>query len=140
MRFFDYKTRVRYGETDRMGVSYYANYFVWFEVARSEYFRALGFLYTEFEKEGYFLPAAEANCRYLAPSTYDDELTVRTSVSYMRQSSIRFEYQIFKNNGKKPIATGYTIHVFIDKSQKPTRIPDFLRDKVELASLLETVK
>src|SRR5690349_12733384 len=97
MKYFDFKTRVRYGETDKMGISYYANYLVWFEAARTEYFRALDLIYTEFEKKGIMLPVAEAHCRYLGPSSYDDELTIRTSVSQMRQSSIRFEYQVFKN-------------------------------------------
>lgn len=118
-----------------MGVSYYANYFVWFEAARTEYFRSLGFVYSEFEKEGYFLPVAEAGCRYFAPSSYDDCLTVRTSVSQMRQSSIRFEYQVFKNGSAKPIATGFTVHVFSNKHLKPTRIPEHLKSKVELFAL-----
>lgn len=141
MRYFDYITRVRYGETDRMGISYYANYLVWFEAARTEYFRSLGLVYTEFEKQSIFLPVAEAQCRYLAPSSYDDEITVRTVVSQMRQSSLRFEYQVFKNlstsDGKaaKPIATGYTVHVFSGPGLKPIRIPEVLKSQVELTSL-----
>ncbi len=135
MKFFDYETRVRYAETDRMGISYYANYFVWFEAARTEYFRAIGFVYSEFEKEGILLPVAEAHCRYLGPSSYDDVLTVRTVVSQIRQSSLRFEYQILRNGGAKPIATGYTIHVFSGRDLKPIRIPETLKSKVELASL-----
>ena len=135
MRFFDYKTRVRYAETDQMGISYYANYFIWFEAARTEYFRALGLVYSQFEKEGIFLPVAEAHCRYMSPSSYDDEITVRTAVSQMRQSSLRFEYQAFKNQGTKPIATGYTVHVFSGRNLKPMRIPEMLKSKVELTSL-----
>lgn len=133
MKFFDYKTRVRYGETDRMGVSYYANYFVWFEAARTEYFRSLGLVYTEFEQRGILLPAAEAYCRYLQPSTYDDLITVRTIVSQIRQSSLRFEYQVFKAGNPKPIATGHTIHVFSDRNLKPTRVPEALKSKVEIS-------
>lgn len=133
MKFFDYQTRVRYAETDRMGISYYANYFVWFEAARTEYFRALGFVYSEFEKQGILLPVAEAQCRYLGPSSYDDVLTVRTVVSQIRQSSIRFEYQVLINGSTKPIASGYTIHVFSDRNLKPIRIPEALKSKVELA-------
>src|SRR3989338_4781682 len=133
MKIFDYQTRVRYAETDRMGISYYANYLVWFEAARTEYFRALGFVYSEFEKQGILLPVAEACCRYLSPSSYDDILTVRTLVSQMRQSSIRFEYQVLKNEDAKPIATGYTIHVFSNQSLKPIRIPEILKSKVELS-------
>ena len=135
MKIFDYETRVRYGETDQMGISYYANYFVWFEAARTEYFRALGFVYSEFEKQGLLLPVAEAFCRYLGPSSYDDLVTVRTVVSQMRQSSIRFEYQVLKNKEVKPIATGYTVHVFSDRNLKPKRIPEILKSKVELTQL-----
>ena len=135
MKFFEYETRVRYAETDRMGISYYANYFVWFEAARTEYFRALGFVYSEFEKQGVFLPVAEAQCRYIGPSSYDDLLTIRTVVSQIRQSSIRFEYQVLKNKDTKPIATGYTIHVFSNRNLKPIRIPEILKSKVELTHL-----
>ena len=134
MKFFDYKTRVRYGETDRMGVSYYANYLVWFESARTEYFRALGLIYTEFEKEGILLPCAEAYCRYLQPSTYDDLITVRVVVSQIRQSSLRFEYQVSKEGNPKPIATGHTVHVFSDQNLKPMKVPDILKSKVEISS------
>jgi acyl-CoA thioester hydrolase len=143
MKYFDYNTRVRYAETDQMGVSYYANYLIWFEAARTEYFRTLGFVYTDFEKQGIFLPVVEAHCRYLSPSTYDDELTVRTVVSAMRQSSIRFEYHVFKNlkhssksdKTLKPIATGHTVHAFVGRDFKPIRIPEGLRAKVELVKL-----
>ena len=126
--------RVRYAETDRMGISYYANYFIWFEAARTEYFRALGFVYSEFEKQGILLPVAEACCRYLGPSSYDDIIIVRTVVSQMRQSSIRFEYQVLKNKDTKSIATGYTVHVFSDRNLKPIRIPEILKSKVEITS------
>ena len=135
MKFFDYEVRVRYGETDQMGISYYANYFVWFEAARTEYFRALGLIYSEFEKQGIFLPVAEAHCRYVTPSSYDDVLTIRTVVSQIRQSSIRFEYHVLKNHNPKPIATGYTIHVFSGTNFRPIRVPEALKSKVELASL-----
>ena len=135
MKFFDYEVRVRYAETDRMGVSYYANYFVWFEAARTEYFRALGFVYSEFEKRGVFLPVAEAHARYLAPSTYDDFLTIRTAVSQIRQSSVRFEYHVLKSGDPKPIASGYTMHVFVDRDSKPIRIPKELKSKVEITAL-----
>src|SRR3989338_7210426 len=127
MKVFDYKTRVRYAETDQMGISYYANYFIWFEAARTEYFREIGFVYSEFEKQGILLPVAEAHCRYLGPSSYDDLITVRTVVNQMRQSSVRFEYEVFKNGDSKPIATGYTVHVFSNRDLKPIRIPEVLR-------------
>ena len=133
MKYFNHKVRVRYAETDRMGISYYANYFVWFESARTEYFRSLGLVYTHFEEEGIFLPVAEAQCRYMGPSSYDDLLTVRTLVSQIKQSSIRFEYEVLRNDDPKPIATGYTVHVFSGRNLKPIRIPEILKSKVELS-------
>ncbi len=136
MKHFDYVTRVRYGETDQMGVAYYAHYFNWFEVARTEFFRSLGLVYSEFERKGVLLPVAEANCRYNAPATYDDQIVVRTIVTQVKQSSIRFEYQVLKNNSPRPIATGYTIHVFTNRELKPLRIPDELRSKIEISESL----
>lgn len=118
-----------------MGVTYYANYFAWFEAARTEYFRAIGFAYAGFEKQGLLLPVADAHCRYLAPSSYDDLITIRTVVSQIRQSSLRFEYHVLKEGNSKPIATGYTVHVFSDRSFKPVQIPRGLKSKLELAAL-----
>lgn len=136
MNHFDYMHRVRYADTDKMGISYYANYFVWFEAARTEYFRALGLPYTECEKQGFFLPVVETGARYLAPSTYDDLLTVRTSVSEFTKTSMRFEYQVF-SAAEKLLVTGFSVHVFVDRALKPTRIPDEIRSRVTLFRLLK---
>lgn len=124
MKFFDYEYRVRYGDTDKMGISYYANYFVWFEAARTEYFRALGLPYTECEKRGLFLPVVETQAKYLSPSTYDDLVIVRTSVSEVGRTSMRFEYQVLASDRKKVHATGFSIHVFVNGDMKPVRIPE----------------
>jgi acyl-CoA thioester hydrolase len=118
-----------------MGVTYYAHYFDWFEVARTEYFRAIGLVYAEFEKRGIFLPVAEANCRYSSPAAYDDEIVVRTMVAQLKRSLIRFEYEVLCHGNSKPIATGYTVHVFSNRDLKPIRIPEELREKVELMPL-----
>ena len=136
MNYFDYEYRVRYGDTDKLGISYYANYFVWFEAARTEYFRALGLPYTECEKKGYFLPVAEAGAKYIAPSTYDDLLKVRTSVAQIRKSSMRFEYQIFQKTSGVLTATGFTVHVFVDRNLKPVRIPEEVKKIVTPFSLI----
>ncbi len=109
MEYFDYEYRVRYGDTDKMGISYYANYLVWFEAARTEYFRALGLPYTECEKKGFYLPVAESGVKYYAPSTYDDLLQVRTSVSLLKKTTIRFEYQTFLKADQKLLTTGFRI-------------------------------
>lgn len=137
MNYFDYEYRVMYRDTDKMGISYYSNYLVWFEAARTEYFRSLGLPYTECEKRGYFLPVVEATVRYFRPSTYDDLLIVRTSVSAIRQSSMRFEYQIFKKGKTEILSSGVTIHAFVDARLRPVRVPAEIRDLVTLHRLLK---
>ncbi len=137
MKYFDFEYRVRYGDTDKMGIGYYGNYFTWFEAARTEYFRALGMPYTECEKKGYFLPVIKTGAQYYSPSTYDDLIVVRTSVSQMGGTSIHFEYRVFQKSSEKLIATGFSVHAFVDTSLKPVRMPDEIREKVEEHSLLE---
>jgi len=137
MKYFDYKYRVRYGDTDKMGISYYANYFVWFEAARTEYFRALGLPYTECEKKGFYLPVSETSARYHAPSTYDDLLIIRTSVGEMTRTSLRFEYQVLREDGKSILTSGFSRHVVVDSKMKPCRIPDAIKNAVTLFSLLK---
>ena len=140
MNYFDFEYRVRYGDTDKMGISYYANVFVWFEAARTEYFRALGLPYTECEKKGYYLPVVETSAKYFLPSTYDDLLIVRTSVSEIRNSSMRFEYQILNKATQKILVTGFSLHVFVDTSLRPVKIPDEVRKIVTPFSLLSEKK
>lgn len=137
MNYFDYEYRVRYGDTDKMDVAYYANYFVWFEAARTEYFRALGLPYTECEKKGYFLPAVQTGARYHAPCTYDDLVVVRTSVSEVGRSSLRFEYRVTKKEKGELLADGFSVHVFVDRDLKPARVPADVRALVTPFSLLK---
>lgn len=137
MPYFDYRYRVVYADTDRMGITYYANYFRWFEAARTEYFRALGFPYTDCEKKGIYLPVAEAHANYLAPSTYDDDIIVRTSVAEMGNSTLRFEYQAMNAKTRQAVATGYSVHVFVDKNMKPCRMPAEIQNIVTVYSLLK---
>lgn len=137
MNYFDYEYRIRYADTDKLGISYYANYFVWFEAARTEYFRALGFPYTECEKKGFFLPVVDAGAKYHAPSTYDDLIVVRTSVSQIRNSSMRFEYQVFHQGSQKLLSEGFSVHVLVDRSMKPVRIPAEIKDLVHPFALLK---
>lgn len=137
MTHFDFICRVTYGDTDRMGISYYANYLKWFESARTEYFRALGFPYVECEKRGLFLPVIEAHVKYHAPSTYDDLLIVRTSVAQLRKSSIRFEYQVINKATHRQLVTGYTVLAFVDKSFQLTYVPEEIEKAVKCHKLLE---
>lgn len=137
MNYFDYEYRVRYGDTDKLGVSYYANYFVWFEAARTEYFRALGVLYTECEKVGYFLPVFETGAKYFSPSTYDDLLIVRTSVSELKRTSLRFEYQVLNQKDQRLLSTGFSVHVCVDRNLQPVRIPETIQNAVRPFQLLK---
>jgi len=116
------KIRVRYQETDNMGVVYYANYLVWFEIARTEYLRSLGISYKNLEKRGFYLMVASAECRYLHPARYDDEVRIESHITKMGRTSLTFTYELFIGN--IPIATGRSVHVFTDRSNKPVRIPE----------------
>ncbi|HRZ87711.1 MAG TPA: thioesterase family protein [bacterium] len=125
MRTHEFQLRVRYEETDQMGVAYYGKYLTWFEVARTELMRACGTAYTELEKKGIYLPVVEANCRYEAPLTYDDLITIQIKVRAVKNASIIFDYEIRKD--LRLIAAGMTAHAFINKERKPVRVPDEIR-------------
>jgi acyl-CoA thioester hydrolase len=118
------RVRVIYADTDQMGVVYYANYFRYFEIGRTEFFRALGRTYRELEATESFLPVVEAFCHYHASARYDDLLRVRTRLQTVRRASIAFEYEILRNEDPNIISTGHTVHACVDKSGKPTRIPE----------------
>ena len=121
---FECDIRVRYSETDQMGVTYYANYFVWLEVARTEYFRNKGVDYQKIENQGIYLAVVDAQCRYLAPTQYDDLITVRTWIEKLGKSSLRFGYELIEKKSNKRIAEGSTSHVFVDRNIEPVRIPE----------------
>jgi len=134
-RFYDCEIRVRYGETDAMGVSYYANYFVWFEVSRSELFRYLGLPYTELEKQKIFLPVVEAYSTYYAPTVYDDKIFIRVSVMQHKMSSIKFTYQVLNETKSAIMAWGFTTHVFVNDKKRPVKVPQVVKDVVVLHEL-----
>src|SRR5262245_63049429 len=105
------QVRVRYAETDQMGVAYYANYFVWFEVGRSQFCNDCGFSYRDMEREtGLYLIVAEAHCRYLAPARYEDNLTISTSISELTRRTLRFNYEITRDHDAARVARGETLH------------------------------
>ncbi|MBN1405198.1 MAG: acyl-CoA thioesterase, partial [Candidatus Omnitrophica bacterium] len=116
-------------DTDRMGVVYYSNYFVWFEIARTELFRHLKLNYKDIEKQGLYLVVAETSCRYLAPARYDDEVSVSCRVKEMRRSSLAFEYSV--KRGDELLAEGKSVHVFTGKNFKPCKIPDYVKEKLK---------
>ena len=118
--------RVRYSETDNMGVVYYANYFIWFEVARTEFLRKFGVAYSDLEKKGMYLMVASASCEYKSPARYDDMVRIETWIPRIKNSSLEFSYRLFI--GGKLIATGESVHVFTNKSRRPVRIPEEIRN------------
>ncbi|MCC7125991.1 MAG: acyl-CoA thioesterase [Acidobacteria bacterium] len=115
--------RVRYSETDQMGVAYYANYLAWFEVGRSEWLRDTGWTYREMEADGLALPVITAHCDYRAGARYDDELEVRTRARLASPIRLAFDYDIVRRSDAATVATGYTVHATIDRTGRPVRLP-----------------
>ncbi len=119
--------RVRYSDTDKMGIVYNGNYLAFFEIGRTETMRHFGLPYTVFEKEGFYLPVVESHVRYKSPSYYDDVLKVNTQLIPELRAAIRFDYNILRDN--TTIAEGYTVHTFMNAlSRKPVRPPKFYLD------------
>ncbi len=129
---FSHRTtyRVIYGDTDNMGQAYYGNYYRWFEIGRSEMFRALGLPYKAVEDNGIFLPVSESHCKYSTPARYDDILVIETSLDTKRKAGIKFDYTIYKEDGQTIIARGYTIHPCVNGDGKVVRPPKFLKDVI----------
>lgn len=120
--------RVRYAETDQMGVVYYANYLVWFEVGRSDWLRAVGSTYRAMEADGVSLPVIEAHADYRRAARYDDELEIRTSPTLMTPVRVRFDYEIWRAGEDTPLATGHTVHAAMDQNGRPCRLPQAVRE------------
>jgi len=118
------RVRVRYAETDQMGVVYYANYFIWFELGRVELLRQLGFDYKHMEiEDDCWIPVVEANCRYKAPARYDDVLLIQTEVAAMRISVLKFRYRILRDADNQLLAEGDTTHVITDGKMQKRPLP-----------------
>ena len=121
------RLRVRYADTDRMGVAYYANYLVWFEVGRTEWLRATGWSYRDMEQDGVALPVIEAHCEYRQPARYDDELEVATRATLVSPVRIRFDYEVTRVADGILAALGHTVHAALDADGKPCRLPERVR-------------
>jgi acyl-CoA thioester hydrolase len=118
------RVRVRYAETDQMGVVYHSNHFIWFEVGRVELMRQLGFSYRDMEREdNCYIAVVDARCRYRAPASYDDEILVRTHVKNVRESVVHFGYELLRVSDGVLIAEGETTHIAIDGDKKITTFP-----------------
>jgi acyl-CoA thioester hydrolase len=121
--------RVRYAETDQMGVVYYANYLVWMEVGRVEFVRGLGFQYKDLEQtEGLYLSVVEANCRYIYPARYDQEIVVETRIVKASSRMVEFGYRIRSAEPEKLLAEGFTRHIWLNKEWRPTALPEKYRE------------
>jgi acyl-CoA thioester hydrolase len=123
------RLRVRYAETDRMGIVYYANYLVWFEIGRTDFCRQHGFAYRDMEEQdGLYITVAEARCRYKAPARYDDEIVVRTCLRDCRKRVVVFGYEIYREPNQEMLAEGETVHVITDREGRPRALPDKYRE------------
>ena len=120
--------RVRYAETDKMGVVYYANYLVWFEVARTDWLRDTGWTYRAMEQEGVGLPVIEAHCDYKSSARYDDEIEIETTARLMSPVRLAFDYRVTRPADGAHIASGYTVHASIDVSGRPVRLPQRVKE------------
>ena len=119
------RVRVRYAETDQMGVVYHSNYFIWFEVGRVELLRQLGFSYRQMEEQDQcFIAVVDARCRYKAPARYDDEVTIRTHLKNVRESVIHFGYEAVRVADGTLLAEGETTHIVTDAQMSRRAIPD----------------
>jgi acyl-CoA thioester hydrolase len=119
------RLRVRYAETDQMGVVYHSNYFIWFEVGRVDLLRQLGFTYREMEHEdGCYIAVVDARCRYKAPARYDDEIAIRTHLKNVRESLVQFGYEAVRSSDDMVLAEGETTHIVTDSAMNKRSIPE----------------
>ena len=123
--------RVRYAETDAMGIVHHASYLIWFEVGRSDYHRQTGIGYEEVERHGFLFPLSEAYARYGAPARFGDEIRIRTRIVQVRSRSLTFAYEVIQQPTGVVLATGWTKHLCVDRGGQVQRIPQFLRDAWE---------
>jgi acyl-CoA thioester hydrolase len=129
IEYHDTTLRVRYAETDQMGVVYHSNYLIWFEVGRVELMRATGFDYRVMETDDdCYIVVAEAHCRYEKPARYDQVLRVRTRIAEWRNRIVKFSYEIFVDEDSTLLATGYTTHVVCGRNGRPKSLPPKYRD------------
>ena len=126
--FVETTLSVRYAETDQMGIVYYANYLVWFEVGRVAWCRAKGFQYAEMEsKEKRLMVVAESGCRYRYPAHFGEEIVIRTCLAKATDRVIRYKYEILRKDSGQILAKGHTAHVVTDPEFRPARLPESYR-------------
>ncbi|MFN3532651.1 MAG: acyl-CoA thioesterase [Candidatus Brocadia sp.] len=126
MKIYEIKTRVRYQETDQMGIVYYGNFFTYFEMGRTEYLRNLGLPYSELEKEQIYFPVTETHCRFRSPAHYDDVLIVQTWISELKHATVKFNHKVIRDGDNKLIAGGFSKLACLNASRKPIPMPEKL--------------
>lgn len=125
IEYHDVTVRVRYAETDQMGVVYHSNYLIWFEVGRVELMRALGFDYKQMEiEDDTYIVVADVHCRYHHPARYDELLTVRTRILEAKNRVLKFGYELFREEDQKLLAAGHTIHIACSRAGQVKQFPD----------------
>ena len=112
------KIKVRYAETDKMGIVYHSNYLIYFEIGRTEFINKCGMSYSQMEEIGIMIPLLESNCRYIQGAKYEDELIVRTWIEELGAAKVKFNYSIVREVDQKEITKGSTLHVFVDNNFK----------------------
>jgi len=133
----DALVRPRYSETDQMGVIYHGNYYMWFEVGRSDFFRSLGYTYKRLEQEGIILPVVESSCKYIKPAMYDEEVLIRTTVEFQKGIRIGFKYEVLRREDEVLLAEGRTLHAFVGRDLKPIRFKSLSE---EFRNIVDRVK
>ena len=124
------KVRVRYAETDQMGVAWHGNFLAWFEVGRTDLLRETGLTYRELESQDVHLPVIEAELHFHSPARYDDELEVRTELVEMSGARVGFAYEVHRSGTDGPLATGRTAHAAIDRRGRVRRLPESLKERL----------
>jgi acyl-CoA thioester hydrolase len=129
VKHVDSRTRVRYKDTDQMGIAHHSNYIVWFEIGRTDLCRETGFPYSEIERRGFLLVVTEVGCRFRIPFRYDEEIVIRTAVEQAASRAMRFSYELLNASGEVQHATGFSAHMWLDReTRKPVRAdPDVMK-------------
>ena len=135
MLSLDTEYRIIYGDTDKMGVVYYANYLRFFEIGRTELLRSWQLPYSQLEaREGFWLPVSEVHCKYLAPAAYDDLIIIRSTLDPQVKAGLKIDYVITSRNRETLHATGFTLHAFLNKQGKVVRPPKIIRELIQKQS------
>lgn len=122
MRVYETTIRVRYAETDQMGIVYHSNYIIWFEIGRTDWFRQIGQDYKSLEEKNILLPVIGVNCQYRKSALYDDLVIIRTYLKELKGVRLTFHYEILRKEGRELLAEGESQHAFVDKDQRPVRL------------------